>query len=409
MSDPGTESIPTCPSDLGLPAPSIIGSIKAQAEDFVVSELPGYETSGQGEFLYLQIRRSNLNTKDVAQKLARAFSMSEAEVGYAGLKDKNAITTQQFSIPLIRIPVSPGPEESLSQLEEDLMKRWPELLEPELELLQVQRHTNGLRRGHLQGNQFSIRIRNLALAAQAQQRKGNDPPVLYSAGDSAGQSSLKKPLKESDGGSGDSIREILETCSSHWLRSGFINLYGTQRFGKEGSTLHQGLAFMDGKKARKWLLDLGVSAVQSYVFNHYLRLRNEKGQLFHLMNGDLAVKANSGGIFKVPVAAEEEARFQSGEICYTGPMFGKKLRSPEGPSLALEQEALSYAGRTEEDFKKMKVPGARRAGLIFLRDLRLEWPGDDSVWMDFTLPAGSYATVAISHMIQLEENSERSL
>ena len=373
--------IPISPADLGFLPPVLRGAIKTLASDFHVTEIPAYEASGNGQYLYFKIRRSNLNTKEVLQILARLFSLPEGEVGYAGLKDRNAVCTQLFSVPIFRIPGISPDSSSAAVIEKEIHNQWKNL-DGELELLEILRHENSLRRGHLAGNRFSILVRDLGPAA-----------------DSAGNLDSKA----------GSIQELLQSAASHWMEKGMINLYGPQRFGKEGSTLQQGLSFMDGKKARKWLLDLGVSAVQSYAFNYYLRLRNEQGKLFDLLDGDLAVKSESGGIFKVPVADQESSRMSSGEISYTGPMFGKKMRSPEGPSLQLEMDTLSYLGKTEEDFKKMKVPGARRAGIIPLHDLELEWETDESVWMKFSLPAGSYATVAISHLIQLEENSERSL
>lgn len=390
MVDWKTRPCPLVPADLGLDEPSLSGSIKTRASDFRVTEIPAYEYSGQGDFLYLKIRRKNLNTKDVCQVLSRAFSISEPDIGYAGLKDKHAECTQTFSFPLSGLrEIKSASNEDLKSYAEEKFEELSHLEEP-LTLLSIDRHENSLRRGHLKGNHFSILIRELKLRNTLSEIARKHPDLAE--------------LSDSE------IRnKLLESAASRLVTQGMVNLFGSQRFGKEGSTLEQGLSFMDGKKARKWLLDLGTSAVQSYVFNHYLRIRAEKNCLFDLMDGDLATRLESGGIFKVPESSAEAHRLKDGEISYTGPIFGRKMRSPEEPSLALERDALNYLGRTEEDFKRMKVPGARRAGLIFLKDLTVEWEDSNSVWLHFTLPAGSYATVAAGHLIHLEVGSERDL
>ena len=341
--------------------------------------MPAYEPSGTGDFLYLTIRRASLNTRDVVQSLSTALEVQDSLVGFAGLKDKHAITTQTFSLPLAKLLGAEGTSSEFSTsefstIEREVRQRLEDV--PDLTLLSLNRHQNSLKRGHLKGNAFSILVRDLRFL-----QPGTDAE----------------------------LQSELHGAAQRLIQDGMLNLFGSQRFGKEGSTLQQGLSYMQGKKTRKWLLDLGMSAVQSYVFNHYLRIRYERGDLHNLVDGDLAVKSDSGGLFKVPEASAEMDRFKAGEICYTGPMFGRKMRSPEGPSRALEQAALDYAGKTEEDFKALKVSGARRAALVFLHDLKLEWPDQDSVWLHFSLPAGAYATVAMSHLIHLEENSERDI
>ncbi|MCB1138159.1 MAG: tRNA pseudouridine(13) synthase TruD, partial [Leptospiraceae bacterium] len=204
----------------------------------------------------------------------------------------------------------------------------------------------------------------------------------------------------------DALQKVLNQTTQQIRSSGMPNLFGAQRFGDGGSTFEQGLQFMDGRKTKKWMLELGLSAVQSYVFNHYLRFRQQAGALHTLLDGDLAMKAESGGIFKVPRAAQEQARLEEAEITYTGPMFGKKMRSPEGPALELEDRALEFLKRDRQDFVRMKAPGARRAGLVFPENLQWTLEEPDQVLFEFFLPAGSYATVLLSHYLNLEPELE---
>ncbi|MCB1168876.1 MAG: tRNA pseudouridine(13) synthase TruD [Leptospiraceae bacterium] len=393
--------VPLRPSDLGLSSPPLSGAIKQKPEDFQVTEVPLYPPSGQGEFLYLQICRAGMNTGDVLADLGRAFHVLPEEVGYAGLKDRQSVSTQWFSIPLNRSSLKGL---SPDQDPEDKVNRCLQSCSG-LDLLDSSFHTNSLRRGHLKGNRFSILVRNLSW----NDSQGASPSA-FPAGNEGHASSriaaeLERPGLQREPHR-DALQKVLEDISLNIASSGMPNLFGAQRFGQNGSTFEQGLQFMDGRKTRKWMLDLGMSAVQSYVFNHYLRFRHEAGALFRMLDGDLAMKAESGGIFKVPVAAEEQARLQTAEISYTGPMFGKKMRSPEGPALELEERALEFLKRDRQDFVRMKVPGARRAGLVFPENLQWTLDEPQQVRFEFFLPAGSYATVLLGHYLNLEPELE---
>jgi tRNA pseudouridine13 synthase len=112
--------------------------LRAGAANFSVDELPAYEPSGSGEHLYVRVEKRELNTDDVADALARATGRSQREIGYAGRKDRIAIARQWFSVQL-------GDEAALAKLDV-----------PGLEVLEVSRHRNKLRLGHLRGNRFRL-------------------------------------------------------------------------------------------------------------------------------------------------------------------------------------------------------------------------------------------------------------
>ncbi|HEB61392.1 MAG TPA: tRNA pseudouridine(13) synthase TruD, partial [Phycisphaeraceae bacterium] len=128
--------------------PPVPGVIKQRPEDFYVEELPAYEPCGEGEHLYLLIQKQDRTTLDVASDLARHFDVKRSAVGYAGLKDARAVTRQMFSVYL------PGKDEN----------SYGELHLQGAEVLWTDRHTNKLRRGHLKGNRFVIRLRDVQLA-----------------------------------------------------------------------------------------------------------------------------------------------------------------------------------------------------------------------------------------------------
>lgn len=385
-----------------MPEPELRGTIKSIPEDFVVEEIPAYEPEGRGDFLFLKIHRRGMNTRDVIRSLADALQLGENDIGYAGLKDRQAECTQTFSFPLHCPPLSGSGTMDRNSQQLGHIKNHAGLVEKALHLvshcegLSVREHglhPHSLRRGHLKGNRFQILIRCPDAGQTGDEMQGKQDLLDSGTGRPASESLVPEEL-----------RHDLEKRAHQLREKGMPNLFGAQRFGDDQSTLKQGFQFMDGRKARRWMLELGMSAVQSYTFNHYLALRARAGALYDLMDGDLAVKLESGGIFKVPVAEAERHRLLNKEISYTGPMFGKKMRSPEGPSAELEKEALGICGREAGDFSAMKVPGARRAGLVFPEDLKLEWK-QEGLLLDFFLPAGSYATVFLSHLVQLTQES----
>ena len=80
--------------------PVLAVRIRAQPEDFRVEEVDGFEASGSGEHLLLTIEKRGMNTAFAAKLLAQWAGIDEAGIGYAGLKDRHAVTVQRFSVHL---------------------------------------------------------------------------------------------------------------------------------------------------------------------------------------------------------------------------------------------------------------------------------------------------------------------
>ena len=78
----------------------IVGYIRSLPEDFIVDEELSFSPTGEGEHVFLQIRKTGKNTEDIARILARHAGVTRKSVSYAGLKDRNAVTSQFFSIHL---------------------------------------------------------------------------------------------------------------------------------------------------------------------------------------------------------------------------------------------------------------------------------------------------------------------
>jgi tRNA pseudouridine13 synthase len=343
--------------------PGIGGRIKTLPEDFEVEEVPAYEPSGSGEYLYLWIEKRGLGAEFFVRQVARRLGISVGEVGTAGLKDRRAVARQMVSVPDV------GPER-LAQLEGDGIR-----------LLQVSRHGNKLKPGHLRGNRFRILVRDVV--PEASERL---PPLL------------------------DLLRQ-----------HGLPNYYGPQRFGRDGETLQLGLALLrdsgpsTGRRQKirsPFLRKLALSAAQSALFNHYLGRRLADGLLRQVLAGDVMAKRPFGGLFVVKDLPREQARFDARETVHTGPIFGRKTFAAAEDAAAREAAALADAELTPAAFTSFGklLQGTRRLNLVYLEDLNAAIE-PDGIRLTFTLPAGSYATVLLQELmktpgIDQDEDSE---
>src|SRR3954470_4821000 len=123
--------------------PGIGGVIKQRPEDFFVQELPLYEPSGEGEHVYAEVQKVGLTTFELINRLSRALNVSPKGIGYAGMKDAQAVTVQTVSI------FGTTPEAVMALQIPGVTVRW------------AIRHVNKLRLGHLKGNRFAVRMRNV--------------------------------------------------------------------------------------------------------------------------------------------------------------------------------------------------------------------------------------------------------
>ena len=335
--------------------PGIGGRIKSQPEDFEVEEIPAYEPSDSGDYLYLWIEKRDMGAEFFQRQLARRLDLPTGEIGTAGLKDRHAVTRQMVSVP-------GHVEDRLSQVEGDGIR-----------LLRVSRHGNKLKPGHLHGNRFRILIRDVDAAAIT----GIEPLL-------------------------DRLRTL-----------GMPNFYGSQRFGREGETVLLGLSLLrdeplesTGRKAQvrsPFLRKLALSAAQSGLFNHYLASRIKDGLLRTALPGDVMAKWPFGGMFVAEDPVAEQARLDAREIVPAGPIFGRKTFPAAGLAAAREAVVLEEARVLPNAFRNFGklMMGTRRHNLIYLTDLAAQQEVD-GVRVTFSLPAGSYATVLLREIIKNE-------
>ena len=359
-SSAGDVAAPMCPPMLD-PSEGLAGRIKVEPEDFQVVEVPAYEPSGEGEHLFLTLEKTDVSASQLKETLASHFGIKVGEVGMAGLKDRRAVTRQLVSIPA-------SCESLIGEFEVEGIR-----------VLDSRRHQNKLKTGHLKGNQFVIRVRDVDAARTS----------------------------------------LLDSRVESIQRYGVPNYYGNQRFGRDGSTASDGMRMIEtlrepgGKRRvrRGHRLRFGLSAVQSLLFNDVLSARLERKQIESCLPGDVLIDRYRHWNFQVveDVPAGNQLLEDRSHVV-GGPIFGPRMCEAAGDARELEEQALDRFGVTHNDFKIFSklTPGSRRPFMQPVDDLGFEIDGSNVVFR-FGLPSGTYATVVLRELMgpELVESGHR--
>lgn len=355
--------------DLELPMlshdlPGIGGELRASPDHFVVEEIPLYAPSGEGQHLYIRLTKVGLTTHEVQAQLESLFKLGRGEVGFAGMKDKAARTTQTFSINA-GFQGAAFAEEALARVRDHLP----------VEVHWAKFHGNKLRPGHLLGNRFTITVTGLAVEIE------------------------------------EAVRRT-QAIAARLAASGVPNFFGHQRFGSTGTNVYQGMEILTGRDSRKgkWLRRFLVAAVQSYLCNRYLARRIAEGLFGRMLTGDIAKKHATGGMFEVADADVDQPRYDAQEISFTAPMFGPKMWAATGPSGELEAAVLAETPVTMAQLAGARIEGTRRFGRILLPEFGIEATtvaGDDereqaALVVRFALPKGAYATTVMREVMKVD-------
>jgi tRNA pseudouridine13 synthase len=264
-------------------------------------------------------------------------------VGYAGLKDRHAVTRQWFSVPI-------GEDTVAMIAAADIQ---------DVSILTSSKHGRKLKRGTLDGNRFQLQIRQLQ----------GDPGVL--------QERLAR------------IREL-----------GVPNYFGPQRFGHQGRNVVRGLDLLQ-KRARlaRNKKSIYLSAIRSFLFNHVLAERVRHGNWNTILEGELAMLDGTHSVFPVEnVDAEIEDRCTRLDIHPTGPMPGEDGTQPSGTVLKLEEEILQTWPELTGVLQAQRVQASRRA--LRLYPAELDWTIEgDRLELVFKLPPGAYATTLLREVL----------
>jgi tRNA pseudouridine13 synthase len=394
--------------------PGIGGTIKQRPEDFFVQELPLYEPSGQGEHVLFEAQKVGLTTFEAVRRLAQALHVPPGDIGYAGMKDAHAITRQVFSI---------------RGSSEEAVMTTPV---PGLQVLWAARHGNKLRLGHLAGNRFAIKIREVNPADVVklrpvidllqqrgmpnyfgQQRFGRrgDNHRLGAALLRADDAELLAQLLGRPDPAVDDQPAIearaafdaadYQTAIRRWPHHARLERAVLARLMRTGNP-SAAVRAVDRKLRRLW-----ISALQSDLFNHVLAGRI--AGIDQLLPGDLAWKHDSGAVFLVEDASAEQPRCDAFAVSPSGPLIGYRMTLPQGPPLHIEQEVMSQAGLMPEDFwesGRLNVRGARRPLRVQPAEVQLAAGVDEHgshITVAFTLPAGSFATVLLDELMKPQQ------
>jgi tRNA pseudouridine13 synthase len=407
-------------------APQIPGTIKARPEDFLVEELPLYEPSGEGEHLMLCIEKTNLATQDALKIIARAAQVSRSAVGYAGMKDKNAVTRQHITIHLPGKAAAENDNHIISQISR-----------PDLKPIWAMRHNNKLRQGHLAGNRFVIRVRNTRptdvihakRALEALQTRGI--PNYFGPqrfGHHGNNAQLGLLLLKSDhqafldaflGTPHPTDSDPVKQAAAAYLAKDYAAAISLLPRGmrherqaldhlRQHKTPEQAIKAIDPLQR-----DFLMSALQSDVFNRTLTARIDHGSFDRLIPGDLAFLHANRAVFSVdqPTATTENTppngRIHTFEISPSGPMWGHKMLRPTDQALTLETQVLSDLSLTPDSFPESAplgmITGERRPLRIPLQNPQISAGVDEHgsyIKFTFDLPRSGYATTVLEQVMK---------
>ena len=189
-------------------------------------------------------------------------------------------------------------------------------------------------------------------------------------------------------------------------QTGVPNYYGYQRTGEEGENTVAGWQLLQGKKSirNRWLRRYLVSSYQSYLCNRYLAQRVEKGLFHTLLQGDMAKKYDTGGIFWVEDLEAEQPRYVNKEITFTAPIYGYKMKTARHEAHELEKTILINAGITNEQFRELRAKGTRRPGRLVPR-INVS-ATDDGLRLRFELPKGGFATTVLREFMKNDSHND---
>ena len=373
-------------SQLPQPTPPLLkqATYKAKTTDFIVNELLPLDFTDEGEHLWLHIQKSGMNTAYLAKLLSEWADIPLRDVGYSGLKDRHALTTQWFSLripkkqlpPTEFAPVDIGENESVTIL----AQHW---------------HNKKLNRGTHRANQFVITLRDIQFIEHDTERL--TPEQLLSA---------KK-----------AIEQHLATIS----KSGVPNYFGPQRFGRNGNNIREALRLFarpvpesrpqpkksKRKRAPREQNTMELSAARSLIFNEILAARVRDGSWNTGLAGEVFNLDGSGSIFTSEAIDDTlRARLATGDIHPTAVLWGKSNDKVSSVAADIEHQVVKYsplltqlaAGLEQRDIKAQ-----RRALRLPIEALTWEWQdkeGEETLVLSFTLTTGSFATSVLASLVK---------
>jgi tRNA pseudouridine13 synthase len=332
-------------------APEHSAVFKREVDDFCVDEDLGFELSGSGEHLCVQIRKTGVATPQVVRALARAAGVREQDIGYAGLKDRQGVCVQWFSIylPSERVPDFNG------------------FTEAGMEILQTLRNSRKIRRGSHRGNLFRIRLREMS------------------------------------GGANDIAPDLLVRLDAIAAR-GVPNYFGEQRFGTQNENVLMAARLFSGelRMAKGFKRGMLLSAARSCVFNEFLSRRVLAGNWDQYLDGDVMNLQGTESVF-VPQEGDTQlqARLDAMDIHPTGPLWGKGVLRSGAAARDLEMVCVEQFRDLCTGLEAAGLEQSRRSLRLPVQGLQWTWLPEQNLELQFSLPPGAYATSVLRELLVL--------
>ena len=323
-------------------APAMRARLRVSQEDFRVEEIDAFDPSGSGEHLLLTVEKRGMTTPQAARRIAQWAGVAESAIGYAGLKDRHAVTRQRFSV---WIPKKIAPDVATLQADD-------------LKVLSADWHARKLPRGALSGNRFGLVLRDVE-------------------------------------GERGAIEARLQAIAAR----GVPNYFGEQRFGRGGDNVAQAMAMFAGKRVRREERSLLLSAARSQIFNDLLGQRVARGDWDRGIEGDVFMLEGSHSVFG-PVDIDEAiaARIANFDIHPTGPMWGRGALRTQGEVETLEAGIAQAHAALCDGLEGAGLKQERRGLRLPVAGLAWQWQEGEVLSLAYQLPAGSYATTVLREL-----------
>lgn len=322
--------------------PPLVARLRSTPEDFVVEELSVGEADGDGEHVLLEVEKRDANTMWVARELAIFAGVKPMAVGFAGLKDRHAVTRQRFSVQLAGLP------------EPD----WAAFPHPGVRITSSARHRRKLKRGALAGNRFTLVLRDV-------------------------------------NGERKQAEDVLEAVAAR----GVPNYFGEQRFGHGGANVERARNMFGGRRMDRATRSMLISAARSKLFNDVLAQRVGEDTWNAALDGEIWCLHGSRSWFgPEPLTPTLEKRLADGDIHPSGPLWGRGDMPTRDAARRLEQAVIEADTELARGLEHVGLEQDRRPLRLLPQELAWDWLSDDALQLRFCLPPGTYATVVVREL-----------
>jgi len=404
------------------------GRIKVEPEDFIVREISKRpDECADGKFAIADVTSRNWETNRLVRMMSRSMGISRERIGFAGTKDKRAVTTQLMSFEV--------PDGTLSKI--DLK---------DVSIDNAYRAKRGIQIGDLIGNGFSITVKECAIPKErissaigsvtadinamkgfpnyfGVQRFGTSRPITHLVGERLVRGDARgavdvylSKLSEHERPDTAEARKLLADRSD--LKEAIRTMPDTMSFEKimaEHLAAHPDDDTGAISRLPVNLQMMFTHAYQSYLFNVMLSRRMEFGiPLNRPVEGDVVipVDGNRTPMQERPITVTAknidlvERQVRSGKAFITITLFGTESVIGGGTMGEIERSVIEDEKLTNEDFMITGLPhcsskGSRREIICPVNDMRVS-VADDGYTIAFSLSKGNYATCLLREYMKAE-------